>query len=252
MSLVSMKYLLVILSLSLLTSCSWRPHSAEYDAFYEHLDEPVEKSPQVSESDHFLVLLVDAPHLDYSDNRSLMKTMVKHPSTGSKNSDVGHAWVYLEGIQEGKKIIVEGGHSGERGVFQPKYFEGIMNYVEYGYADPIPEQKRNPRKEPNPIKYLWATQEDGFFEKGAGNHTPTFAAKIDLTPQQFEEILQFIDPSNYHYSHYTLTRAQCSTFVAQVASLAGLTLEHEVTIKIEPTMTLGKGKIPLWTDERYA
>ena len=82
----------------------------------------------------------------------------KHPSDGSKNGDVGHAWIYLQGNVNGESIVIEGGHSGELGICQPKYFDGIMNYVEYGYADSSCGEMCCLRNEPNPVKYLWASQ----------------------------------------------------------------------------------------------
>ena len=62
--------------------------------------------------ENFIIFAVDARKLDYSDCSRLLKTMAKHPSDGSKNSDVGHAWIYLK---QGDSIL-QGGHSAERGI----------------------------------------------------------------------------------------------------------------------------------------
>lgn len=225
------------LLLILLVSCSWKPNSVAYREFYKHLEEPI-AIHQMQETDYYVVFFVDAPHLDYTDNCSLLRTIVRHPSNGSRRRDVGHAWISLHGIEDGKKIVVEGGHSGELGIAQPKYFDGIMDLIEEGDA--------------NPIKYLWATLHDGFFQEGAGMHRPTFAAKVGLTKEQFEKIMTFISPENYNYHEYSLTRSQCSTFVAQVALLAGLKLEHEVTIEIDETIIWTGRMLPLRCDEKYS
>lgn len=203
------------------------------------------------ESEYFLVVLVNARHLDYSDGTTFIKTLVKHPSDGSKNGDVGHAWIYLQGMIDGQCVFVEGGHSGELGILQPKYFDGVMNYIEYGYANPTSKQMQCFRDEPNPVKYLWASQKDGFFQQGCGNHTPTFAAKIDLTSDQFKQILAFIQPENYHYPDYSLCRNQCSSFVAQVASLADFSLTCEMTMPINSTLTIAGETFTLWKDAQY-
>lgn len=208
--------------------------------------------PSMRETGCFLVLLVDAKHLDYSDNHLLLKSMVKHPDTLSKNNDVGHAWIYLRGTIDGQSVELEGGHSGELGQAQVKYFDGVMNYIEYGYANPTEEEKRCPRCEPNPIKYLWTSLGDGFYQEGPGMHRPTFAAKVDITHEQFRKILEFIDPFNYHYPDYALTRNQCTTFVAQVAALIDLSLEYEVTIPIDQKLTLCGETYQLWTDPLYS
>src|SRR4051812_46329911 len=80
----------------------------------------------------YLVFLVSAHHLDYSCSYRFCRTLAKHPRDGSKNGDVGHAWIYLYGKRGGEEIIVEGGHSGELGLLQPRYLDGVMNYVDYG------------------------------------------------------------------------------------------------------------------------
>jgi len=226
------------------------PRSQAYQEMYCHLNH-IPKVPKASFSNgYFLILLVDARHLDYSDNSSFLKTMAKHPSDGSKNSDVGHAWIYLQGIYEHGIVCFEGGHSGECGRIQTKYFDGVMNYIDFGYANPTAEDLQNPRFEPNPIKYLWETQDDGFCQLGNGGHRPTFAVKVDLNTEQFQRILSFT--KNYCYEEYALTGNQCSSFVAQIAALAGVDLECETTISIEPCLWIAEEKVQLWNDPCYS
>jgi hypothetical protein len=250
MSLAKSTRFLFIFSL-FCTSC-YRPCSKAYQEFYQHLSQPCPIITEMSKTDYFLVILVDARHLDYTNNWSFFRTIAKHPSDGSKNGDFGHAWIYVEGLVNGKKIAIEGGHSGERGLLQAKYFDGIMNYNDWGYANPTPEQKLCPRYEPNPAKYLWTSQNDGFFQKGSGDHTPTFAVKINLSKNQFQQILKFIHPRCYPYQRYALTRHQCSSFVAEVASLADLYLDCEVSISIQPRVLYGGRWVRFWEDPQYA
>lgn len=242
----------LLLTLIITSSCSYRPTTPAYHEFYSHLDGiPIPASPRMKESDYFIVFLVDARHLDYTECPSLLRTIVKHPSDGSKNGDVGHAWIYLQGIVDGQHVCIEGGHSGELGSVQAKYFDGIMNYIEFGYANPTDEQKCSPRYEPNPIQYLWATQSDGFFQQGSGNHTPTCAVKIDLTEEQFQRILTFIHPDNYFYGDYTLTHNQCTTFLAKVAAVINFPIDYEVTVTIPSHLKVGGDRYTLWTDPKY-
>jgi hypothetical protein len=125
-----------------------------------------------------------------------------------------------------------------------------MNYIDYGYANPTPQECQSPRYEPNPAKYLWEIQHDGFFHRGAGGHDPTCAVKVDLTPEQFRDILHFVE--SYPYSEYSLVANQCSSFVSQVALRAGIELECEITLPIDPDMLLGNQKMHLWTDPSYS
>lgn len=245
-------FLCILLTCSIfLTSC-YVPRSASYKALYAHLNCQPRPNSCTVETDYFVVLMVEARHLDYTNNECFLKTMVKHPSDGSKNRDVGHAWIYLQGIVDGESIYLEGGHSGERGVVQARYFEGIMNYLEYGYASPTRDQYNGIgcRWEPNPVKYLWEVQRDGYFQQGPGRHRPTYAIKIDLSPEQFERILAFIN--NYPFCDYQMTGQQCSSFLAQVACLAGLELECEVSMPVDPVLNFHGEKIRLWEDPAYS
>jgi hypothetical protein len=204
------------------------------------------------EDDYFLIILVDACHLDYTDACQFFQSVAVHPN-GSRRGDVGHAWIYLQGkCGDGRLFVLEGGHSGERIEPPARYFDGIMNYNDWGYANPSREQIRHPRYEPNPIKYLWTMREDGFFQKGSGGHCPTFAAKISLSREQFEEILSFVRPSQYPYRNYALMGPQCCTFAAQVAALAGLSLKTQTVMHISPAIYYGKTWIRLWEDPCYS
>jgi hypothetical protein len=200
----------------------------------------------MQESDFFLIVLVSARHLDYTQAASFLHTIAKHPSDGSKSRDVGHAWIYLQGRVNQQIIRIEGGHSGE--IEHPRYFDGVMNYNEWGYAR-VP-QKCLPRFEPNPIKYLWVARRDGFFQKGNGGHQPTFAAKIDLTEQQFHAMMHFIH--HYPYPTYSLTQAQCSSFVTRIAALANWHLTSHVLMRLPSKLYFGGCWIRFWQDPRYS
>lgn len=226
---------LAVLFCFLLSGCCHRPLSDSYRDFYSHLSCP-HKVCDMCESEYFIIFLVEARHLDYTNNTSFFRTLAKHPSDGSKNGDVGHAWIYLEGNLNNERIVVEGGHSGELGIVQPKYVEGVIEGCEGG--------------DDNPISYLWATQRDGFFQKGSGGHIPTFAVKIDLTEEQFREVLQYIE--RYPFSRYSVTQDQCSSFLVGIGGVIGICLEHEVTMAIQSEVWLGREKIVLWRDPCYS
>lgn len=239
----------LFLYLSLL-GCSTAPKTQQYREMYSYLKNPVPCEPSFTSNDYFLVVLTDARHLDYTTNHSFFKTVAKHPDDGCKLGDVGHTWIYLQGIKHNQRIYLEGGYSGESGCVQARYFDGIMNYIDFGYANPTPEEMCMPRYEENPAKYLWEIQYDGFFQWGAGCHCPTYAAKVNITPEQFDRIWSFIN--NYSYREYSLINSQCSSFAAQIASLAGLELDCEVHIPIEPRMKIGGHYLHLWADPTYA
>ncbi len=221
------------LLLFLLSACTWHPHTVAYKKQYVHLNRAV-PATSVQDSEYFALFLVAARHLDYSDAAQLLKTVAKHPSDCSKNSDVGHAWIVLKGPE----ILIEGGHSGERGFWRPRYFEGIMDRIE--------------SKDPDPVAYLWESQQDGYFQVGSGGFSPTFAAKVNLSKAQFCNVLNYIHPDHYNYRNYALTSNQCTSFVVQVAGLAGLSLESEVIVPVDSCIRLGRRPFTLWTDPTYS
>ena len=178
--------------------------------------------------------------------------MVKNPIDGSKNGNVGHTWIYLRGLQEGVPVVIEGGHSGEFGEVQPKYFDGVTDYMQYGYLAPTSKEKKHPRHEPDPIKYLWASQMDGIFQKGNGKHTPSFAAKVNLTEEQYWKIMDFINPKNYNYKDFAITRNQCSAFVAGIGALIDFPIESTMTIELNPMTKIAGKEVVLWEDEQYS
>ncbi|MEM1282685.1 MAG: hypothetical protein AAGG81_03945 [Chlamydiota bacterium] len=217
-----------------LVSCSTKPTTQSYCKQYAHIHNHTCQSQQMNETDYFLIILVDARHLDYSNSQRFLQTFTKHPANGSKEANVGHAWIYLKG----KDSVIEGGHTGEYGVIRPRYVDGIMQLVS--------ESDRNP------IRYLWESLDDGVFQKGAGGHTPSYAAKFNITQEQYHAILSYIHPNRYLYRNYSLTGRQCTSFVSQVAALADIDIDTDVTMQILPNAKISCCSLPLWEDARYA
>lgn len=219
----------IIAFLLLLPACC-KPRSESYRAFYRYCNDLPQEEDFV-ETPYYIVFLVNARHLDYGSLPSFMKTCAKHPSDGSKNGDVGHAWIYLKAPEE----VIEGGQSGETGLYQPRYFEGILENAELGAE--------------NPVRYLWEPQCDGFFQCGSGGHRPTFAAKVDLTESQYQSIKSFI--ASYNFADYRLSAHQCTTFVKGIASILGLDLEDQVLLEFPQQLVIGKTSYCLWNDAAY-
>lgn len=173
---------------------------------------------------YFIVFLVNARKLDTSSLPRFYHTLVKYPN-------VGHAWIYLQGDN-----VLEGGHSGERGVDQPRYADGVMDHLEWGVK--------------NPVRYLWCSQCDGFFQGGNGGHKPTFAAKVDINKQQYELIKNFI--KSYPFQEYSITKNQCCTFLQQIGALIGIELDVEARLTIDQWIILDGRRYQMWEDPRYS
>jgi len=179
-------------------------------------------------AEQYIVFLVEARKLNFHSNSALIRTIAKHPSDGSKNSDVGHAWIYL--YDNGS--VIEGGHSGETGTCRPRYLEGVHALAEAG--------------DPNPIRYLFTEQKDGYFECGSGGHRPTYAARINLNQDQVDQIKLLLQVYPFH--RYSLTDRSCCHLIEQIGFILNLTIDSSVTIQLEPRY---RG-IPFWSNPCYS
>jgi hypothetical protein len=245
----SIEIIFIFLVLFLLVSCAHEPPTESWKRQYSHLQQPQPENDTINDTDYYIVFLVAAYHLDYQDTRELISSLMRY---GRRKENIGHSWVYLKGIKDGRPFSLEGGQSGQLGKRQPRFFDGVFNYIKYGYANPTNSQKKNPRYEPDPIKYLWDELDDGFFQEGDGSYRPSYAAKVDLTKEQFDRILEYINPETYPYGTFSLVGNQCSSFVAHLASMAGLSIEDKVTVRIDPIMVYGDKEYRLWTDPQYS
>ena len=235
--------------LTLLSACSQIPRTAHWHEQYSYLQNSRPQNKTITETDYYLVFLVAAHHLDYWDNKTLAHSLINY--SGGKGG-LGHSWIYLKGLKEGEPEVLEGGQSGQRGKIQPRHFTGINNYIKFGYANPTAAQKNKSRHEPNPIKYLWEEFQDGFFQPGSGGHQPTYAAKIDLTGDQYQQILKVLDPKQSVYTRYSLVSNQCSSFVKKIAQIAEFPIQDTVMVQIKPTVSVGDQVYHLWRDPQYA
>jgi len=249
-SLLCRKPAIALIVLLLSVSCTSQHQTETWRLQYSYLEQPIPQGP-FTESNYYVVFLVAASHLNYNDNKELFESLARH-NNALKKGQVGHSWIYLKGQRNGKSVIFHGGHSVRSEMARPWYFDGVIDYIECGFLNPTDHQKKNPRYEANPVKYLWAELKVGFFQKGSGGRTPTYAAKVDLSKEQFEEILAFTDPKVYPYKYFSLVNRQCSSFLSRIASMAGLPLEHRVTVKIDPVFQAGSREYRLWTDPRYS
>lgn len=205
----------------------------------------------VDEQDaHLLLFCMDAPNLDYSNLKKFLETMSKHPDSYNKEGRVGHAWFCLL-LNGNPQKRFEVGHTGEMGVVQPKFFNGVLNYNYTGYFDGNESETTRPfRFEPNPIRYLFSTLHDGYLQYNSGGHRPNAVYGCWITDRQKDLIIETVDryPSNF----YSLTQYQCCRLVEEVASVLGLELKSSCEIYFERALQLSNDTIRLWKDVKYS
>lgn len=220
-----------LICLMLLSACSWKPRTYSYREQYAYLQEELPLPVEPSDP-YYMVVLVNARRLDYSDQGSLIKTINKHPVDASKRGDIGHAWFLLHGKGE----TIEAGHASKEE--DPGYFEQFMESQNNGH--------------PNPIHHFWADRFDGLYHTGARGHSPTLAALIPLTQQQWRNIRAFVDPHIYDYRRYNIVEHQCTTLVTSAAKMAGVQLDAWVTVDIAPDIYILFKKLRMWKDPYYS
>ncbi len=223
----------------LFASCSPR-FSDEYWEQYRYLGSIREEShlyPQFCGKEHYyLVVLVDARHLDYSSPEKYFSTL-GHGLFFSQEPLTGHAWIVLAGIRDGKSVVFEGGHTGEFGTVAPKYFDEVIRL----------SREEN---DPNPAKYLFTMLPDGRLEPGAGGHTPTFAAAFPLTQEGYERLNGLLQ--TYDFSRWSLTGPNCVRFARTCLSAIGVDIECRMTMTLPRSFRYGAMTVRLWSDTCYS
>ncbi len=172
--------------------------------------------PIAATSSPRLIILVDAPHLNYSSPSTLLQTLTKHPATGCKDSSFGHAWLILIHHTPKGQLLLECGHSGEH--TPPTYFETFAQALE--------------NNNPNPFAIFYQDRSDGFCQQGNGGHRPTLAAQFTLSEQQLKNILSFLKEEKYNFHRYNVINHHCCSFVREVASQANIDLSSPSPLRL--------------------
>lgn len=184
--------------------------------------DPISGAP-VGDPGYYLSVLTSANYWDYSNSQSFVTSFIKHPW--------GHTWIILESPNSRREC----GHSGNYGVMQPHYHEGVIQGVRDG--------------DPNPIAYLWKTMDDGQYEAGNPGDDPTFVWRVPITMRAFERIDEYI--LNREYTKFSLSTHNCGDMVTHVASLAGVNLASMVRITFPSEGDVQGHHLRVWTDPKY-
>lgn len=219
--------------------CSPR-FSDAYVKEYQYLRDIRESSSTLEQfhgkEDFFLVVLVDARHLDYSSPEAFFTSM-HYGLFLPQDPTIGHAWIKLCRNVKGKKWSFEGGHTGEFGLTAPKYFDEV---VRLGLET----------DEPDPAQYLFSSLPDGCLQKGSGGHSPTFSAAFPLTEEQFFKVYRLL--REYDFKKWSLQEHQCVDFVLSCLATIGVHLSCTQTLNIPPEFVWKERRIRLWKDAQYS
>jgi len=223
----------------LLVVCGCSPHT-NHSCRYHYLAKVKEcerSSVQFNgEGDHFLVVLVDARHLDYSSPAGYLSTLQSLCS--SQEPHTGHAWIILSGKRGGEPWIFEGGHTGEFGRLAPRYFDEMLRL------------SRN--KDPNPAQYLFSPLPDGQLEIGSGGHLPTFAAAFPVTEEGFARIMRLFEADGYDFSQWGLRGPHCVHFVLSCLACVGIDIFCQEQVQLPASFSFEGERIDLWIDSAYS
>lgn len=233
----------IILLLLMMFLCSCSPRMADtHVARYQYLKEvrtSAREYPQFTQKDeYFLVVLVEAMHLDYSSPESYLGTMT-HGLFFSKEPDTGHAWIILGGKKNGKPWIFEGGHSVDDSLDISTCFNEIKSIS-------------SENKMSNPARLLSYSFPEGVFEYGPGGYTPSMSAAFPITEDQFKKLAEFIDKGGYDYSRWGIHENNCVHFSVQCLEKIGISIDCAEKLVIPECIYVHGEKITLWDDPAYS
>lgn len=222
---------------ALFFGCSPRLSDA-YAKEYSYLRDIRECAPLCRQfqgkEEYFLVVLVDARHLDYASPDKFFASM-RYGVLFPQEPTIGHAWIVLSGVVNGKPWRFEGGHTGEFGVTAPRYFDEVV--------------RRSQEKDPNPAQYLFTSLSDGRLQKGSGGHEPTLSVAFSLTEQEFLSIFTLL--TTYNFSEWSLQHHQCVHFVCSCLKALQIDIPCERVMRLPSTFLWKGDKVDLWQDRKY-
>lgn len=232
---------LFLLTLGLFTSCSQRM-SDSYVHRYQYLggvQATNQSSPQFSgNSEYFLAILVDARHLDYTSPEHYFSTLAQGLFL-PQDPNTGHTWVILSGKEEGKRWVFEGGHTGEFGLYAPRYFDEV---VRLSWEE----------KDPNPASYLFHPLPDGSLQYGSGGHTPTFAAAFPLTEEGYRRVKRLLTNDGYDFSRWGILGPNCMKFSLACLASIGIELNCQEKVELPKSFTYKGIEVSLWSDPTFS
>ena len=179
-----------------------------------------------------LVVYVDAAGLDTRSPTRLLRSLFGWRTVFRRGQGVGHAWLAL--VSPGDVFV--GGHTGEYGIDRAPYAQGVLTAIREG--------------EPDPVAYLWEEMDDGRYHSGSDHHRADRWCRFPLDAKAHARVTACLE--SYDYDRFALRGHLCTDLVATCAAAAGISLGHEVTLQIPPTVEHHGRELTLWTDPRYA
>lgn len=177
----------------------------------------------VGDEGYFLHILNEAAHWDYSTTRSLLFSIWQRPW--------GHSWLLLESPENRWEF----GHTGDLGLVEPRYHDGVFQQARAGH--------------PDAIAYLWQTRSDGIFQTGKPKRPPTFVWQMPITRRRHQRIHEYVMQRNY--DPFGVTANNCTDMVIEVAALAGIHLVHRIRLTGPKEVSICGQRRRVWTDPKY-
>jgi hypothetical protein len=172
---------------------------------------------------YYIHILNEAANWDYSHTKSLLFSIWQRPWA--------HSWLILESPRD----RLECGHTGDLGLTELRYHDGVFQGIRDGL--------------PDPIAYLWQTRSDGLFQTGKPNRPPTFVWRMPITRQRYQLMHDYV--MQRKYDQFGVRTNNCTDMVRETAALAGINLIHRMQLTL-PSETKVWGRMRrVWTDPRY-
>jgi len=177
----------------------------------------------VGDEGYYLSILNEAAKWDYSTTKSLLFSIWQRPWA--------HSWLILE--SPGERL--ECGHTGDLGLNNLRYHDGVFQGIRDG--------------DPNPIAYLWQTRSDGLLQIGKPNRPPSFVWKMPITRQRYQMMRDYVRQRTY--DQFGVRSNNCTDMVFATAALAGINLIHRIRLTLPPETKVWGHMRRVWTDPCY-
>ena len=184
--------------------------------------DPATRAP-VGDEGYNLFILNESANWDHTTAKAILFSIWQRPWA--------HSWIILESPEH----RLECGHTGDFGLNEQRYHEGVFQRVRDGH--------------PDPIAYLWQTRFDGQFQLGKPNRPPTFVWRMPITRRRYQLIHDYV--MNRKYDQFGARSNNCTDMVIETAALAGINLIHRMRLTLPSKSKVWGRTQNVWTDPQY-
>lgn len=150
----------------------------------------------------------------------------------------GHVWLWIEPPSEVDGSSFEIGHTGELDSSKPTYLENFCKISQQTWGEPI--------------SIFFEDRQDGARHIGNGGHLPDEVWSLELTPLEYEHLMQWIQKGYYDFHRYNLGLHQCCHFALEALQSLGIKLQEPLPVRLPKKIVIWGTSFQVWRDPRWS